>query len=155
MYFEWNFEAAEYSLKRALELNPSLADAWYHWAWWLEMMGDDDEAIAAHEKLAHLPYWAWVLGQTYAWAGQPEKALEVLQGYEQESRKDIPLALIYAALGDVEKVLYWSAQAREKKLSWSLGLFSYFTATRSLHEDPRIQAEAALYPTPLVPYPKE
>ncbi len=222
MYGEWNFEAAENSLKRALELNPSLADAWFHWAWWLEMMGDDEEAIAAgektvelsplssfylswladqyrdagdyekaielaeyvialsprfpiawlalgnvyldqgryeeaiaaHENLAHLPFWAFALGQTYAWAGQPEKALEVAQGYEQESRKEIPLAIIYAALGDVEKTLYWSAQAREKKLPWSLGMFSYFTAPRSLHEDPRIQAEAARYPIPLVPYPK-
>jgi tetratricopeptide (TPR) repeat protein len=223
MYGEWNFEAAEASLKRAMELNPSLSDAWYQWAWWLEMMGDDeeaiaagektvelsplssfyvswladqyrdagdfekaielaesvlalspnypiawlalgnvyldqgryDEAIAAHENLAHLPFWAFALGQTYAWAGQPEKALEVAQGYEQESRKEIPLAIIYAALGDVEKTLYWSQQAREKRLPWSLGLFSYFTATRSLYEDPRILSEAAQYPTPLVPYPKK
>jgi TolB-like protein/Tfp pilus assembly protein PilF len=222
MYGEWNFEAAEDSLKRAMDLNPSLSDAWYHWAWWLEMMGDDeeaiaagektvelsplsyfyiswladqyrdagdhekaielaesvlslspkypvawlalgnvyldqgryDEAIAAHENLAHLPFWAFALGQTYAWAGQPEKALEVAQGYEQESRKEIPLAIIHAALGDVEKTLYWSAQAREKRLPWSLAFFSYFTATRSLYEDPRIRAEAAQYPTPLVPYPK-
>ena len=223
MYGEWNFEAAEASLKRAMELNPSLSDAWYHWAWLLEMMGDDEvaiaagektvelsplssmyvswlaeqyrdagdfekaielaesvlslspkypvawfalgnvyldqgryeEAIAAHENLAHLPYWAYALGQTYAWAGQPEKALEVAQLYEQESRKDIPLAIIHAALGDVEKTLYWSEQAREKRLPWSLGLFSYFTATRSLLEDPRIRTEAARYPTALVPYPKK
>jgi len=223
MYGEWNFEAAEDSLNRALELNPSLSYAWYHWAWWLELMGDDeeaiaagektvelsplsyfylswladqyrdagdhekaielaeyvialspkypvawlalgnvyldqgryDEAIAAHENLAHLPFWSLWLGQTYAWAGQPEKALEIAQGYEQESSKELPLAIIYAALGDVEKTLYWSAQAREKKIPWASGLFSYFTATRSLLEDPRIQAEAAQYPTPLVPYPKD
>lgn len=223
IYGEWNFEAAEASLKLAMELNPSLSDAWYHWAWLLEMMGDDEEAIAAgektvelsplssmyvswlaeqyrdagdfekaielaesvlalspkypvawfalgnvyldqgrfeeaiaaHENLAHLPYWAYALGQTYAWAGQPEKALEVAQLYEKESRKDIPLAIIHAALGDVEMTLYWSEQAREKRLPWSLGLFSYFTATRSLLEDPRIRTEAARYPTALVPYPKE
>ena len=221
-YGEWNFEAAEKSIKRALDLNPSLSDAWYHWAWWLELMGDDeeaiaagektvelsplssfylswladqyrdagdfdkaiemaesvialsprypvawlalgnvyldqgryDEAIAAHENLAQLPFFAAALGQTYAWAGQPEKALEIAKFYEQESRKEIPLAGIHAALGDVEKTLYWSAQAREKRLPWSLGLFSYNPATRSLYEDPRIQAEAAKYPTPLVPYPK-
>jgi TolB-like protein/Flp pilus assembly protein TadD len=223
MYGDWDFEAAKVSLHRALELNPSLADAWYHWAWWLELMGDDeeaiaagektvelsplhsfylswladqyrdagnlekaielaesvialepqfptawfalgntyleqgrfDEAIAAHEHLAHLPLWAYALGQTYAWAGQPEKALEIAQEYEQKPGRGIALVIIYAALGDLEKTLYWSEQAREKRLPWSLGLFSYFTATRSLLEDPRIQAEAALYPTPLVPYPKK
>ena len=223
MYVDWNFETAEASLKRAMELNPSLADAWYHWAWLRELMGDDEEAIAAgektvelsplsshyvswladqyrdagdfekaielaesvlalspkfptawavlgwtyldqgryeeaieaHKNLAHLPYWAWALGVSYAWAGQAEKALEVAQIYEQESRKDIPLAIIHAALGDVEQTLYWSSQARKKRLPWSLGLFSYFPATRSLLDDPRIHAEAARYPTPLVPYPKE
>ena len=36
------------------------------------------------------------------------------QCHEQESRKEIPLAIIHAALGDVEKTLYWSAQARER-----------------------------------------
>ena len=222
LYGEWDFEAAENSFKRALELNPSLADAWYHWAWLMEMMGSDEEAIvagektvelsplsnfylawladqyrdagdhqkaielaesvlalspkfpvawvvlgsahleqgryeeaiAAHENLAHLPYWAFVLGQTYAWAGQAEKALEIAAGYEQEAGNEIPMAIIYAALGDVEKALYWSVQAREKRLPWALGLFSYFTGTRSLHEDPRIQAEAARYPTPMVPFPK-
>ena len=63
-------------------------------------------------------------------------------------------AAIHAALGDVDQTVYWSQQAREKKLPWALGLFSFFTPTRSLHEDPRIQAEAALYPTPLIPFPK-
>jgi TolB-like protein/cytochrome c-type biogenesis protein CcmH/NrfG len=223
MYGDWDLEAAKVSLNRALELNPSLADAWYHLAWWLELMGDDeeaiaagektvelsplhsfylswladqyrdagdhqkaielaesvialspqfpiawlvlgnvyleqsryDEAIAAHEKLAHLPMWAYALGQTYAWAGQPEKALEIAQEYEEKPGRGIALVIIYAALGDVEKTLYWSEQAREQKLPWSIGLFSYFTATRSLLEDPRIRAEAALYPAPLVPYPKD
>jgi TolB-like protein len=222
LYGEWNFEAAKESLMRAMELNPSLADAWYHWAWWLEMMGDDDEAIAAgektielsplssfylawladqyrdagdyekaiemaesvislspkypvawmalgnayleqgrfdeaitaHEHLAHLPFWAFVLAQTYAWAGQTENALEIAKTYEQEPGQAIPLAIVYAALGDVEKTLYWSEQSREQRLPWSLALFSYFTATRSLLDDPRIQAEAAKYPTPLVPFPK-
>lgn len=223
LYDEWDFEAAEKSLKRALELNPSLTDAWYHWAWWLEMQGDDEEAIAAgektvelsplsyfhiswladqyrdagdydratklaesvtalnpkypvswfvlgnihleqgrfdeailaHEHLAHMPFWAFSLGQTYAWAGQPEKALEIADSYEREVSDAIPLTIIYAALGDVDETLHWASLAREKKLPWAAGFFSYFTATRSLHEEPRIQAEAARFPTPLVPYPKQ
>jgi TolB-like protein/Tfp pilus assembly protein PilF len=222
MYGDWDLEAAKDSLHHAMDLNPSLADAWYHWAWWLELMGDDeeaiaagevtvelsplssfylswladqyrdagdpekaielaesvialspkypvawfvlgnayldqgrfDEAIAAHENLARMPLWAYALGQTYAWAGQPEKALEIAQQYEEKPSKGIALAVIYAALGDIEKALYYSTQAREKKLPWAIGLFSYFTATRSLLEDPRIRAEAERYPTPLVPYPK-
>jgi len=222
LYGDFDFEAARNSLHRAMDLNPSLSDAWYHWAWWLEMMGDDDEAIAAgektvelsplssfyiawlaeqyrdagdydkaielaesvidlspkypvgwyalgnvyreqgrfddaiaaHQKISHRPFWAFALGHTYAWAGQPEKALEVAAGYEHKPENAIPLTFIYAALGDVEKTLHWSAQAREHKLPWAVAFFSYFTAPRSLYKDPRIQAEAARYPTPLVPYPK-
>lgn len=223
LYGEWDFEAAEVSLKRALELNPSLTDAWYHWAWWLEMQGDDEEAITAgektielsplsyfhiawladqyrdagdydraaglaqsvtalnpnypvawfvlgnvyleqgqfnkaieaHEYLAHMPFWSFALGQTYAWAGQPEKALEIADGYDRTTANAIPLAIIHAALGDIEETLHWTSLAREKKLPWAAAFFSYFTAPRSLHEDPRIQAEAELYPAPLIPYPKE
>jgi len=222
LYGDFDFEASEKSLKRALELNPSLSDAWYHMAWWLEMQGDDDEAIAAGEKtvelsplssfyaawlaeqyrdagdydkaielaesvlalspkypvgwyalgnvyldqgryeeaiaahteIAHRPFWAFALAQTLAWAGQPEKALEVAEVYEREPKNAIPLTIIYAALGDVDNTIYWSGQAREMKLPWAIALFSCFTAPRSLYEDPRIQAEAGLYPTPLVPYPK-
>ena len=138
-----------------IALSPNYPVAWLVLGGVYLDQGRYDEAIAAHENLAHSPHFAFALGQTYAWAGQPEKALEVAQGYEQESRKEITMAVIYAALGDVEETLYWSAQAREKRLPWALGLFSYFTATRSLHEDPRIKAEAAQYPTPLVPYPKD
>jgi len=222
-YGDWDLEAAKISYNRAIELNPSLSDAWYHWAWWLELMGDDeeaiaagektvelsplssmylswlaeqyrdagdiekalvlaesvialspqypvawyalgnayldqgrfDEAIAAHEHLAHMPYWAFALGQTYAWAGHPEKALEIAGEYDDKPGRGIALAIIHAALGDVEKTLYWSQQSREKKLPWAMGLFSFFTATRSLLDDPRIRAEAELYPAPLVPYPKD
>jgi len=223
MYGDWDLEAAKVSFNRALELNPSLSDAWYHWAWWLELMGDDeeaiaagektielsplssmylswladqyrdagdfekaielaqsvialspkypvawfvlgntyldqgrfDEAIAAHEHLAHMPYWAFALGQSYAWAGQPEKALEIADEYRDKPGGGIALTIIYAALGDVEQTLYWAQQSREKKLSWALGFFSFFTATRSLLDDPRIRAEAELYPAPMVPYPKD
>jgi len=222
LYGEFDFDASKKSLETALDLNPSLSDAWYHLAWWHEMKGHDDEAIAAGEKtvelsplssfyaawlaeqyrdagdygkaielaesvialspkypvawyalgnvyleqgryedaiaahteIAHLPFWAFALGQTLAWAGQPEKALEVVQGYEHEPENAIPLTIIYAALGDVEKTVYWSRQARAQRLPWAIALFSYFTAPRSLYEEPRIQEEAGKYPTPLVPYPK-
>lgn len=149
-----DFEKAMELAESVLALSPRYPVAWFALGNVYLDQGRYEEAITAHENLAHLPLWAYALGQTYAWAGQPEKAMEVAQIYEQESGKEIPLAIIHAALGDVEKAVYWSAQAREKRLPWSMGLFSYFTATRSLHEDPRIRAEAAQYPTPLVPYPK-
>lgn len=222
-YGESDWKGSEESFRRAMELNPSSADAWYHWAWWLETGGDDeeaiaagersvelsplssfyigwlaeqyrdagnydkaielaesvldleseypvalyalgnvyreqeryDEAIAAHEKISHLPFWGAALGQTYAWAGQLEKALEIAQGYEHKADNAVPLIIIYAALGDVEKTVYWMEQAREANLPYRLGMFSWYTATRSLYKDPRIQAQAEADGMPLIPFPKD
>lgn len=116
--------------------------------------GRYEEAVAAHENLSHLPFWAFALGQTYAWAGQPEKALEIALGYEHKPPFAIPLTIIYAALGDVEQTVYWMEQSRNHSLPWRMAMPGWFTAVRSLHEDPRIQAEAEKLGMPLIPYPK-
>jgi TolB-like protein/Tfp pilus assembly protein PilF len=150
-----DYEKAIELAESVIALSPGYPVAWLVLGGVYGEQGRFDEAIAAHEHLAGLPYWEFALGQTYAWAGQPEKALEIAKGYEQEPSKGIALAIIYAALGDVDKTLYWSKHAREKKFAWAIGLFSYFTATRSLLEDARIRAEAEQYPVPLVPYPKD
>jgi len=138
-----------------LALDPNYPVAWYALGNTYLEQGRFEEAIAAHTEIAHDPLWAFALGQTLAWAGQPDKALQVAQKYENAPDNAIPLTVIYAALGDVEKTLHWSRAAREQRLPWALGFFSWLTAPRSLYKDPRIQEEAALYPTPLVPYPKE
>jgi tetratricopeptide (TPR) repeat protein len=222
-YGESDWKGSEASFRRAIELNPSSADAWYHWAWWLETGGSDeeaiaageksvelsplssfyiswlaeqyrdagdydkaielaesvlvlepkypvalyalgnvyreqaryDEAIAAHGRFAPMSFFYFALGQTYAWAGQPDKALEVAQRYEQKPDNAIPLIIIYAALGDVEKTVYWIEQARKANLPYRLGMFGWYTATRSLHNDPRIQAQAEMEGIPLIPFPKD
>jgi len=149
-----NYEKAIGLAESVLALSPKFPVAWYSLGNVYLEQGRFEEAIAAHKEIAHFPFWAFALGQTYAWAGETEKALEVAQTYEHVPENAIPLTIIYAALGDVEKTVYWSKQAREQRLPWALGLFSLFTAPRSLYEDPRIQQEAGLYPTPLIPYPK-
>ena len=221
-YGEWDFKAGQTSIDRALELNPSLADAWYHRAWFLELFGDDDEAItagektvelsplnnfyrgwlaeqyrdagefdkairmvnsvldlnpnaplalyalgnihldqgryeeaiAAHQKIAQLPFWSFAVGQTYAWAGQTDKAVEVAQGFEHTIQYALPLIIVYSAMGDVDNTVYWMEQAQHARIPWYLGMFGWFTAPRSLYEDPRVAALAEEAGVPLVPYPK-
>ncbi len=138
-----------------LALSPKYPVAWYSLGNTYLEQGRFEDAIAAHSEIARFPFWAFALGHSYAWAGDTEKALEIARSYDHVPKNAIPLAIIYAALGDVEKTVYWSSQAREQKLTWAIGLFSLFTAPRSLFEDPRIRHEAGLYPTPLIPYPKE
>jgi TolB-like protein/tetratricopeptide (TPR) repeat protein len=148
------YERAIELAESVLALSPKYPVAWYALGNAYLEQQRYEEAIAAHKEISHYPFWAFALGQTYAWAGDSEKALEVAQGYEHVPKNAIPLTVIYAALGDVEKTVYWSKHARQQKLSWALGLFTWFTAPRSLHEDPRIQQEAGEYDAPLIPFQK-
>lgn len=97
----------------------------------------------------------------FSWRYDVSAPKETQEGYqagieilEEALVNDPTSALAYAAPGDVDKTLYWLEQARERQMPWAFGFFSYFTAIRSLLEDPRIRAEAKLFPAPLVPYPK-
>ena len=113
-----------------------------------------EEAIAAHEKIAHLPFYSFALGQTLAWAGETDKALEVVQAIEHTTNYALPLIIIYSALGHNDEAVYWMEQARDARIPWYLPMFNWFTAPRSLHEDPRVQALAKETGLPLVPFPK-
>ena len=114
-----------------------------------------DQAIVALEKIAHIPRWRSALGQSYAWAGQPDKALEIAKGYEQIPDNALSLAKIHAALGDADKAIYWIEKLRDEGSPMYVGVFGWYTATRSLHEDPRIQALAKEAGLPLIPFPKD
>ena len=81
LYYEYDWAEAESAFSRALELNPSLSDAWYHWAWQLELFGRHSEAIAAGIKTIELsplsPFYMGWLGDQYRSAGNYEKAIEM------------------------------------------------------------------------------
>jgi tetratricopeptide (TPR) repeat protein len=51
-FYDWDWQAAETNLKRALSLNPSLADAHHWYAHMLEAVGRPDEGLS-ELKLAH------------------------------------------------------------------------------------------------------
>jgi len=221
LYYEYDWAGAEAGFERALELNPSLADAWYHRAWELELFGRDEEAIAAgektvelsplspfyiswlgdqyrdagqydkaielaesvlrlspdypvawlvlgnaygesgwhqeaieaHEQLSGSAFWAWARGYTYALAGQPEKAREILDGIEHETDNALPLALIYATLGQTEEALSWTREAREAKMPWYPWLIGWFPQFRGLHDEPEVIALAAELGVPLLSAP--
>lgn len=81
LYYEYDWAGSEAAFARALELNPSLSDAWYHWAWQLELFGRDEEAIAAGIKTVELsplsPFYISWLAEQYRDAGDYEKAIEL------------------------------------------------------------------------------
>ena len=137
-----------------LDLNPNAPLALYALGNIHLDQGRYEEAIAAHQKIAQLPFWSFAVGQTYAWAGQTDKAVEVAQGFEHTIQYALPLIIVYSAMGDVDNTVYWMEQAQHARIPWYLGMFGWFTAPRSLYEDPRVAALAEEAGVPLVPYPK-
>ena len=100
LYKSWKFAEAEKHFRRALELNPNLDMAHYHYAWELLLLGRPDEAISEH-KLAQKydPYnplhTAW-LGGLYEHYDRNEEAVqEALKSFGIQ--KDYPVG--YMILG--------------------------------------------------------
>jgi TolB-like protein/DNA-binding SARP family transcriptional activator len=80
LFFDWDWEGAERSLKRAIELNPNDAHAWHHLGNYHSAMQQDREAIAARERAVELdPLNArthYILARGYTVVGERERALE-------------------------------------------------------------------------------
>jgi serine/threonine protein kinase/predicted Zn-dependent protease len=88
-YYDWDWETAEQSFQRALEINPSLAIAHYWYSWQLVLFGRMDEAIKEHKRAQELDpltplHTAW-LGGLYWYGGRYEEGIE-------ENRKALELS---------------------------------------------------------------
>ncbi len=81
LYYEWNFDAAEAQLQRALDLNPSSLGAVYHYAWLMELWQYSDKALPLGDKTAELdplsPYILFTLAEQYRNAGLYDEAIRI------------------------------------------------------------------------------
>jgi serine/threonine protein kinase/tetratricopeptide (TPR) repeat protein len=83
LYSDWDWPGAERSFLRALELNPNLAPAHAHYAWYLNLFGRQDEALA-EMKLAQqadplTALWTAWLGDLHWSVGEHDRAIEELK----------------------------------------------------------------------------
>jgi adenylate cyclase len=80
LWLDWNPEAAEQDLRRAIELNPSFTQAHQYLSTVLVVQRRNDEAIAAAQRAAELdplsPISMTTVGYRYYYAGRYEQALE-------------------------------------------------------------------------------
>lgn len=79
-YYDWNWSVAEQEFRRAIELNPSYANAHHWYADYLSALGRHEEAIAESEGARRLDPLSpiinsWV-GWRYHFARQDNKAIE-------------------------------------------------------------------------------
>jgi tetratricopeptide (TPR) repeat protein len=118
LYTEWDFDAAERSLKRAMELNPNIPSVHYTYGWYLALLNKIDEAAAAMKKSIEIDptdqtsqgYLAWL----YLFFGHFEDAITEAQKLLQ-LQSDSTLAFYLIGSAYAEMGMYYEAIEMHKK----------------------------------------
>jgi tetratricopeptide (TPR) repeat protein len=141
MYYEWDFAGAENAFLRALEINASLVDAHYHYAWLLELLLRDEEAIAFGEYTKKLnplsPFYTSWLADQYRDARMYEQAIKEAKT-TLELNPDYPVAWLtlgqtYLDMGRVEEAVEAHEHLRGNPF-WGFALAATLaTADRDQH----------------------
>jgi len=94
LFEEWDWAGADKDLQHAIALNPSLPEAQRMYAWYLLLIGRNDEAIAAMTRAVEVDplnaYWCsdlawqlWALGRNQEAMDATQKALELDPNFNQ------------------------------------------------------------------------
>lgn len=115
---EFDYGGARESIEHALELNPNLAEAHIHYAWYLSVFGTEAEAIAEMRRGVELDplsplYNAW-LGGLYWEYGRFDEAI-VQARKSMDLQPDFPVALYVLGLALADKGQHAEAIAAHRK----------------------------------------
>jgi TolB-like protein/tetratricopeptide (TPR) repeat protein len=130
--YEWDFEAAQKSFERAIELSPSLTLAHYDLGWLYEALGPDyeEESLAAGRRTVELsPLSAYMVGALawqYADACRYDEALDLAR---EAIRLDpehpmgwASLGLINAELGQFDDAIDAHERLKGTVFEWFIGV---------------------------------
>jgi len=130
-YYDWEWETAEKAFQRAIEINPNLAMAHYHYSWQLILFDRMDEALVAHKRAQELDpltplHTAWLGGLYWIWGRYEEALEEVNKALEMSPNSWHGLLVqtyIYLDMGRYEEAIAVSqkAAARYPRLRHLLG----------------------------------
>ena len=156
LYYEWSWQVAEESFKRALQLSPNLDHARHHYAFLLVLLGRTEESFAEAERARDLspmdPIWAADTAWLYMLEERWDEAISIAEECLSFS-PDFPFCLwsmgeIYTLQGNFDEAIeYHERIVRGSPFaSWALGP-TYAMAGR--HDEAREIARAmAENPTP-------
>lgn len=132
LYYDWDWDGAEQSFKRALQLNPNLDFAHAHYGWYFELMGNSEKSIEQMTRARQIgpltPIYSSWLGWLHWGDGRLDSAIsEVQTALEVDSNFPFGLYMlgrVYAAKG-----MYEESIATHKRLleidpglaRWGLG----------------------------------
>lgn len=136
------YEKALSLAREAIRLDPEFPIGWLTLGWTYSDLGKFDEAIDAQRHLAEKPVLSWSIAMSYAEAGLEDKAREVAVALEQYPGTELPLAVIYAGLGERESALHWIAETETKRVPWYPALLGWWPGIAVISDDPRLKARA-------------
>lgn len=129
---EWNFSKAEAAYKTAVELDPQNSWSKWHYASFLVQMGRAAEGLPYQEKAVELdptdPGLLIELSKFYFYAGNKEKAAEMMDEYESLFRSENLggwLGLTYFYLNKLEKAIEYLENDKENILHSSFLAIAY------------------------------
>lgn len=146
-YFAGRYDTAIEEYSAALELDRDFVPAHWHLGWAFEQMGRYRDAIAEAQKAVELSGGAALyiasLGHAYAKAGRDQDARAVLRRLEAESAtrhvSAYHMAVIFAALGEIDEAFAWLERAFEERSPW-IGYLRVDPRNEPLRSDPRFEA---------------
>jgi tetratricopeptide (TPR) repeat protein len=144
--FARRFDEGVAICRKALELDPSFAVARWCEAACLVGQRSYNLAVAEMEEVVRStnrpPFHLYMLGHSYARAGQHEQALEILRELgELASQRYVPacfLAIIYGDLNEKDEAFRFLEMAYRKREPWIV-LSKYLAWFDPLRPDPRFQ----------------
>ncbi|MCZ2149008.1 MAG: tetratricopeptide repeat protein [Bryobacterales bacterium] len=166
---DWDWHAAEREFRRALQLNPSHAEAHEEFAWYLSVMGRSQEAVAEADMALQLdpfsPLRRAHLGMALYFARRYDQAIEELRRSVDslsESLHSAPirsnfLAFAYAQTGRHEESIanlskLRSAGNNSPDLLFSLGYAYAWSGKRIMAEEMILEIERAAQESYVLPY---
>ncbi len=145
LYYDWDWDGAEQSFKRALQLNPNLDFALAHYGWYYQLIGDADKAIEQMKRAQQIdpltPIWTVWLGWLYWGESMLDEAIAEAQK-SLELNPNFPWGLYVLGGAYASKGMYEEAIATHERLleilpnvgRWGLG---YTYALMGRDEDAR------------------
>jgi TolB-like protein len=153
-YYDWEWEAAQRAIDRALDMDPNLAIAHYHQSWFDVLFGRMDEAIAAHKRAQELDplvpmHTAW-LGEIYRMVGRYDEAIAEAEraiGFAPASALGyVALARVYTDEGRHAEAIAAHTRAGELALAWRWAAARGYVKAGRVDDARRLLAELEAEP---------
>jgi len=147
-FFADRYDDAVRVADKLLEINPQMRIAIELKGWCAGMKGDWQKAseyfMEVHRLTNHPLKGLAPLGYAYGKLGETDKAMEIIAKIEQRQREepnvvvDGDLLIIWWALGNIDKVIYYFEKGIAKRIS-AITYFLNYPPVRGLTDDPRIK----------------